>query len=358
MQAVLMCALADQYLFLGHLQHAIAMMTAAVLFAQRQLEDHGHVLTAAYQFKLAQLHMRMDVKLTTTEHKIHAIEYLSEALATYDRLDTDGAAVTTEIIDCLYGLTHMFMLVGRMGDALDSAIRCRTVSLAKYGQKGTHKGKHASYLPNQELVLLPTASVACLMLLGDLLTSTQRGDQAVEVLVLVWNAVRRAPSHYSCIGHVYTMLTCKILGALYSRLPFPTRCLLETIAKEVEAHASPQHGIDIPGAWAKAQETVFEAMWVNQPKTYFTSVVDGVMRGEIDGNLVAEAEDFAIGEASVPSSEVVLEGAEQGGGGGGGSGNTNRLNLFALQAAVIVRLVQRKGRTPKDPTQNVPPSQQ
>ena len=352
MQAVIMCALADQYLFLGHLQHAIAVMTTAVIFTQRQLEDHGHVLTAAYQFKLAQLHMRMDVTVPAPSnvHKISAVEYLSEALFTYDRLDADGAAVTTEIIDCLYGLTHMCMLVGRMEEALDYAIRCRSVSLAKFGQKVTHKGKHASYMPNQELVLLPAASVACLMLLGDLLMSTQRCDQAVDVFMLVWNAVRRAPSHYSGIGHIYTMLTCKILGALYSRLPFPTRCLLETIAKEVEARVHPQHGIDIPGAWAKAQETVFEAMWVNQPKTYFTSVVDGVMRGEIDGNLVAEAEDFAIagGAASSAPSEDLEAAEEQ-----GGSGNANRLNLFALQAAVIVRLVQRKERTRKDISYNV-----
>jgi hypothetical protein len=172
--------------------------------------------------------------------------------------------------------------------------------------------------------------------------------------MLVWNAVRRAPSHYSCIGHIYTMLTCKILGALYSRLPFPTRCLLETIAKEVEARVHPQHGIDIPGAWAKAQETVFEAMWVNQPKTYFTSVVDGVMRGEIDGNLVAEAEDFAIagGAASSAPSEDLEAAEEQ-----GGSGNANRLNLFALQAAVFVRLVQRKERIRKDISYNVTPNE-
>jgi len=364
MQAVIMCALADQYLFLGHLQHAIAVMTAAVIFTQRQLEDHGHVLTAAYQFKLAHLHMRMDMDVTvpvpSNGHKISAVEYLSEALSTYDRLDADGAAVTTEIIDCLYGLTQMCMLVGRTQEALDHAIRCRAVSLAKYGQKVTHKGKHASYMPNQELVLLPAASVACLVLLGDLLMSSQRSDQAVDVFMLVWNAVRRAPSHYSCIGHIYTMLTCKILGALYGRLPFPTRCLLETIAKEVEARVHPQHGIDIPGAWAKAQETVFEAMWINQPKTYFTSVIDGVMRGEIDGNLVAEAEDFAIagGAAASSAPNENLEAAEEQGGSGGegGSGNTNRLNLFALQTAVIVRLVQRKERTHKDISYNVTPN--
>jgi len=341
-QAVLMCALADQYLHLGHLQHAIAVMTAAVSFTQRQLEECGHVLTAAYQFKLAQLHMQMDIKRpSTSEHKIYAIDQLSEALSTYDRLLIDGAAVTREIIDCLYGLTHQYMLVGRMDDAMDAALRCRSISLAKYGQKITHKNKHASYLPDQELVCLPTSTVACLMLLGDLLMATQRSEQAVEVLMLVWNAVRRSPVYYSVIGHIYTTLTCKILGALYGRLPFPTRCLLETIAAEVEAHTYPQHGIDIPGAWAKAQETVFEAMWVNQPMTYFDSVVDGVMRGEIDGNLVTEAEDFVVGGGETPAHRTAAnleqKGAEQDG--TGGSGNTNRLNLFALQAAVIVRLV-------------------
>ena len=86
---------------------------------------------------------------------------------------------------------------------------------------------------------------------------------------------------------------------------------------------------------------------MNQPKEYFASIVEGVMRGEIDENLVTEADDFVVVGASGPNSIGQAVGPKGGGSSGSGSsdGNTNRLNLFALQAAVIVRLVQYKGIT-------------
>ena len=343
-QAILMCALADQYVHLKHFKHAVALLTGAVQFASHNFEDRAQLVTAGYQVKLAQLHIRMYDDNEVSGHRTQAVDYLTEALSIYDGLSRDGAAVTDETIDCLYGLTLLYKQMGRLEDALLTATRCRTVTMSRYAVKAYTKSK--LHLPSPELMLMPPPAASCLLLLGDLLMATQHGELAIEVLIQVWNAVRRAPSYYSSIGDIYMSLTRRMLAALYSQLPFPTRSLLTTIASEVEARSHPQHGIEIPGAWTKAQETVFESMWLNDPRAYFASVVDGVMRGEIEGNKPTDRADFELLSTPVAISSTSKRGGEKQHVSGPVTETTltHGLNIFALQAAVIVRLIRKDGQ--------------
>ena len=350
--AMLMCALADQYNYLGHTTHALAMLSTALDFTQRVLVDHAHIVTAAYQYKLAQLFLRIaDTKDKPKAFRDRAFELLSDALSTYDRLHIEGCPVTDEVIHCLYDITRINMVMGLSEDAITTATRCMNVCFAKYGP-GKNKSKHDAHLPDAELVLLPQAGVACMLLLGDMLVAQQHSDQAVTVLRAVWNSVRRSPSDYSSLGNIYMALTCKILLALYSQLPFPTRSLLQTIASEIEAQTYGQHGVDIPGAWNKAQETVFEAMWVNQPKEYFRALVEGLMRSEIEGNVQQDVAEFVVasnikknsngGDSS--SSISASKGSPKDVKDLERDGDTNTLNIHALQIGVIMRLIAHGGK--------------
>jgi hypothetical protein len=348
-QALLMGCLSDQYINLKHYSNAMFTLTAVVDFSSRVLVDHGHILTAAYQLKLAQVHMKMmkieknklDDKFDSSNNKIQnghhnhghshshhhhsnhhhaekALDHLNDALQTYNGLYSDGANVTIELIECLYSLTLLNIDLDRIDEAIEYSVKCKNIALSNYSNINTdgdgdvdidgnvngngngngnvngniinnkiYNQQSTLYLPDQKLLLLPHSATACILILSDLLNSKQQCNSAIDTLILLWNIVKRSPADYinNSIGIIYKTIAVRLLSIMFSQLPYPTRSLLETIAKEVEEPVFTNHGIEIPGAWAKAQETVFDAMWINEPRIYFSNIVDNVMKREIEGNL-------------------------------------------------------------------------
>jgi len=290
-----MCALADLYYCVKSKKQARLMLLMAQDVACRGLGDN-HLTTASYSSKLAALYMESN-EVTLAKHA------LNFSLKNYLFALGKGAKVEQDASECLYSLAMLAKSAGESDTAADYA--SQSIALAKTAHK-----KH-----------LPPVAVSCLFMLSELLAKRGEMDKALGYFQEAWMAVRHRPDDYPDVGSVFALLSCKMLAALFSSLPLPTRSLVQTISTEVEAGG---HGVSRPGAWEQACKSVFDALWKCKSKEFFSEVMQGISTSAFEDEEDDDGEEDGD-HYQIASREV--------------KGTSGAKNMFALQCHAITKLV-------------------
>ena len=348
------CCLADLYFDGKYKMAALATMTIALDHISKELNaTESHILTASYLYKTACLHIRIvsstsssddindvnDFKQDSAAHKhqVDALEYLTDAIYIYNDLEKQGAGVIVEKLNCLNALAVLYKRMGQYDSAFEEANK--TYEIVKTSFRGEE---------------IPQSAISTLFLFSELLVLRRnKENQALDVLQIIWNSVKSVPSaFYNDMGNIYSQLTTRFFSAMFSILPLSTRTLIETIAAEVESAKDAAHGIEVAGAWSKAFHAVCDGMWNNNPKEYFKTLIDGIMREEIefhnDMESIHETRSSIMLKVSMTNNEEEAQEEEKFSRKGIDlkeemveSKYTSKLNLLALQAAVIIRLIKK-----------------
>ena len=283
-------ALADCYRALNRPKHSLLMLTMAHE-ASRALLGETHLLSALYSSKISSLtlhdmqqHLQKQALSTGSVdgggsvvagglHRKEAeaalaaktMAALGESLRCFEQAVDRGAKHLCEDLgDCLYALAVC------PGQALDEAAplaeRSADLVRAKYPDL-------CSETFEQPVV------VSAIFLMAEAKLRRRDVDGCVALYERAWQAVRTRPSDYPSLGTTFALLSCRLLGTLFSSLALQTRSLLNTVAEEV---AQGQHGSELPGSWQTACHTVFSALWEGGVKGYFQAVVDGLIQAEIE----------------------------------------------------------------------------
>jgi hypothetical protein len=273
------CALADLYFKSRNFRHCLVMMLTSNDMCM-SIMGESHILTATYLYKTACVYFTLAIDNDDNDEQNLecCLEVLQEAYHTFKECAEVGANVNTELIECLHLMTMACKWLHRSDVSLEYAMKVGQMVMKKKKKK-----KLVGFVDgSDEQPKLTAHAVSCLFLLADLLLYHNRSEEGLKVLETVWRSVQETFVSWRSISGIYTKLTCKMLFALYSSLPYPTRSLVESIAMEIETGTEPLYGIEIPGMWSKACNALFEGMWRNEPKKYFKEIIDGVLAGEID----------------------------------------------------------------------------
>ena len=281
-------ALADCYRALNRPKHSLLMLSMAHE-ASLALLGETHLLSALYGAKIASLTLHdmrgSSVNISTGSvdeggsvlagglHKkeaeaasaAKAMTALAESLRCFEQAVARGAKHLCEDLgDCLYALAVC------PGQGLDEAapLAERSAELVR-----------AKYPDLCAETFEEPVVVSAIFLMAEAKLRRRDVDGCVALYERAWQAVRTRPTDYPSLGTTFALLSCRLLGTLFSSLALQTRSLLNTVAEEV---AQGQHGSELPGSWQAACHTVFSALWEGGVKGYFQAVVDGLIQAEIE----------------------------------------------------------------------------
>ena len=308
--AIHMGVLADLYRKSGNYKLCSLMLTLALEVSQ-QINGDSHVLTASYIYRTAANNYTLAYSSSRELRNMYlenALESFQEALSVYTSIETSGADVKAEILNCMYAVAVITKDLRRMDDALDCLEETEKFIMSTYNTGGMN---------SRDLAIIPLVAISSLSLLVDFLMRRNECSRALKTLKIIWKAVQTRPSHFFDIHEILSKLSCKMLSLLLSSQSYSTRNLINVICEEVESKEEPGYGVDAFDAWSNARGQVFTGMLQTDPETYFASVVEGLLKGEIEANNATEP------TKGRRRSTVAVSASS-----------------FALQMAVIVRLAK------------------
>lgn len=280
-QAIHMDVLADLYRMSGNYKHCSLMLTMACEVSE-QTNGDSHVTTARYTYKIAANSYALAYNGDKEYRSLHlenALDLFQEALSVYQSIETSGADVKAEILNCMYAIVVITKDLRRIDDAMDRLEEAEDFIKSTY---------LVGDLDSRDLAIIPLVAISTLSLLVDFLMRRNECKRALATIKIIRKSVLSRPSHFFDIHEIIAKLSCKILSLLLSSQTYATRNLINVICEEVESADEPGYGVDALDAWSNARAQVLVGMLQEDPETFFASIVEGLLKGEIEANNAKE----------------------------------------------------------------------